>query len=293
VSKRAHKTCDTVYQTGGRKLKNCVHLEDLRCDGAAHDGCKASCLLFWKDAWLKRVKTPAKSAPVANRPTEELAELLGANAQQSSDATEKTIYRCQATALFEATEPLVWWNPAQYIEDLTSGNTRFGQMFRIWFFHGLHKLMGLGVGFRLWRRIYDFFQLRVGGFRYPFRAGLVPDGSKTPSNTLDLQVGERVRVKHHDEILKTLDRRKSNRGMRFDEEMVLYCGKTYSVRRRVDKIIHETTGEMIEFASPSVILDGVVCRSEVSRCRLFCPRAIPSYWRDIWLERVDPDTTSE
>ena len=32
VYKRAHKTCDTVHQTGGRRLSRAVHLE-LRCDG--------------------------------------------------------------------------------------------------------------------------------------------------------------------------------------------------------------------------------------------------------------------
>ncbi len=35
-----------------RKLKNTVHLE-TRCDGEAHDGCQAGCLLYWKEDWLK------------------------------------------------------------------------------------------------------------------------------------------------------------------------------------------------------------------------------------------------
>ena len=56
VSKRAHKTCDTVHQTGGRRLDGCVHLEDLRCDGSGHDGCMAMCLLFWKTDWLRPVQ---------------------------------------------------------------------------------------------------------------------------------------------------------------------------------------------------------------------------------------------
>ena len=108
-----------------------------------------------------------------------------------------------------------------------------------------------------------------------------------------VKYGERVRIKSHEAILDTLDRGKSNRGMRFDEEMVPYCGKDFTVSRLVDRIIHEKTGEMIEMKTPSVILDGVVCRSEVSRCRLFCPRAIPSYWREIWLERTEERPTSD
>lgn len=46
------------------------------------------------------------------------------------------------------------------------------------------------------------------------------------------------------------------------------------------------TGHMMQFATPAIILEGVFCRSELSSCRLFCPRSIYSYWREIWLERV-------
>src|SRR5262245_52431475 len=51
VFKSAHKTCDTVERwTVMRRMTSAVHLEGLRCDGGAHDGCQAGCLLFWKDA---------------------------------------------------------------------------------------------------------------------------------------------------------------------------------------------------------------------------------------------------
>src|SRR5579862_559341 len=54
VYKRAHKTCDTVFPVPGRRVEAAVHL-DTRCDGSAHGGCNAGCLIFWKDVWLKRV----------------------------------------------------------------------------------------------------------------------------------------------------------------------------------------------------------------------------------------------
>src|SRR6266576_686778 len=53
VSAVAHKTCDTVRGTGGRRLQRAVHLGLIRCDGSAHGGCQADCSLFWKDVWLK------------------------------------------------------------------------------------------------------------------------------------------------------------------------------------------------------------------------------------------------
>src|SRR5215475_13968890 len=63
VFKRAHKTCDTVFPIRGRRVADTVHL-DTRCDGAAHGGCQAGCLLFWKVAWLKPVgKASSDSGP--------------------------------------------------------------------------------------------------------------------------------------------------------------------------------------------------------------------------------------
>ena len=55
VYKRAHKTCDTVNDYKGRKMDSAVHLEGIRCDGKAYGGCDAACLIYWKEAWLKRV----------------------------------------------------------------------------------------------------------------------------------------------------------------------------------------------------------------------------------------------
>ena len=284
VSARAHKTCDTVNQTGGRHLRNAVHLEGTRCDGAAHGGCKATCLLFWKEDWLAR----DADRPDLENDAEDTTKAVETKLidHTSSEIDGKKTYFCQATAAFDATEPLPWWNPSQYLEDLSSGNVGIGKMMRVTFFHSLHRLMSWGVGYRLWRWLYDTLQPRVGGFNYPYKSGRVRDGEKTPVAVLDLEPGEAVRIKSHEQILDTLDRRKCNRGMRFDEEMVPYCEKTFTVQKRVDRIIHERTGEMIEIGSPSVILDGVVCQSELSSCRLFCPRAIPSYWREIWLERA-------
>ncbi len=59
VYKIAHKTCDySVYPYRTRRLRRSVHLQ-TRCDGAAHDGCEAGCLLYWKEDWLKAVSEEA------------------------------------------------------------------------------------------------------------------------------------------------------------------------------------------------------------------------------------------
>ena len=66
--------------------------------------------------------------------------------------------------------------------------------------------------------------------------------------------------------------------------MAKYCGRTARVRARVNHLIEERTGEMIDIKSDCIILEGVVCASDYHR---FCTRAIYPYWREIWLERID------
>ena len=100
VLSRAHKTCDTVNKTGGRRMRGAVHLEELRCDGSGHGGCQAACLLFFKEAWLRRVSTgaaePEAAAPL---PAVDTARLERAAAKPGPDA--KPRYACQATQLPE------------------------------------------------------------------------------------------------------------------------------------------------------------------------------------------------
>jgi hypothetical protein len=117
---------------------------------------------------------------------------------------------------------------------------------------------------------------------------------KTPTGRLDLKPGELVRIKSQNEIEKTLNRRGLNRGLSFDQrEMAPYCGGTYRVRSCVTHIIDELTGKMRYMKQPCIILEGVVCKAVYSSCRLNCPRAIPCYWRELWLERVAADLPAE
>src|ERR1044072_7114413 len=53
VPAQVARACATVHYTGGRRLRETVILEDLRCDGSAHAGCGAQCRLYWKEAWLR------------------------------------------------------------------------------------------------------------------------------------------------------------------------------------------------------------------------------------------------
>jgi hypothetical protein len=107
--------------------------------------------------------------------------------------------------------------------------------------------------------------------------------ASTPTVSLALQPGERVRVRRKQEILATLDARGWNRGMEFSREMLQHCGKEFTVLRRVDRIIPDQSGKMVQLKG-TVLLEGLVYKDLV---RLAAPRSEFMYWRECWLERID------
>lgn len=302
VYKRAHKTCDFVTHTGSRRLLNCIHLEGVRCDGAAHGGCMAACLIFWKEAWLKRISsedsrnggvTPRFSGYTEKAKSmdfvcseEDVWRSTCASAQRVDE--DDLTYVCQATLLPSYTQPLSPWDVRQYVEDYRSCNVpSVWNMLPRFFYRLYDNLINLGIGCGpLLRWLYDRYQSVRGGLPYPGHAGKIPLGGKTPTHSLNLKIGELVRVKDYREILETIDSSGKNRGMGFSAEMVPYCGGTYRVRNLVDRIIDERTGKMIRMKNSCIILDGVVCKANYNRRMIFCPRSTFAYWREIWLERV-------
>jgi hypothetical protein len=332
VFKRADKACDTVGKTGSRRMKGAVHLENVRCDGAAHGGCQAGCLTFWKEAWLKHVDSAATS-PLA--PAGEPGFMTDPQLSRRSVCTEDTIvresrrrtdgagsgdviYSCQATELPKATSPLAWWDIRQYVRDITSGNVGLAELTR-----GFLAAVD-GIAMRFIRRclvVGHRVVRRSAASAEPAATGSTPIGSDslktspgdgigariksaldrlvvehphvrgslsvTPSIVLNLQPGELVRVKNKNEILETLDVKNRNRGLLFDVEMLPYCGGTYRVLRRVERIVDEKTGRVMKLGNNCIVLDGVVCKGCLSRNRRFCPRSIYPYWREIWLRRVE------
>ena len=167
-----------------------------------------------------------------------------------------------------ATEPLRSYDLRQYIRELRFGNV------------GLLRLLRVAV-----RGLSDLVRRRLRLFPDP---PLKNDGVLAPARAeLNLKPGDLVQVRPPEEIAPTIDDGGRTRGLSFDREMLAYCDGRYRVRDRVEKIIDERTGQMIEISSDCLILDGVVCSGECSTGRWFCPRAIYPYWREAWLRRVE------
>jgi hypothetical protein len=299
VRKRAHKLCDTATSTGGRKMANAVFLEELRCDGLAYGGCEMRCLIVWKEAWLKRAggdsggdaKGPdgmrMPVASVAHSCTRETI-IAGTRAQSRDGAGADPTYVCQATEMPRATTPLSRWAIGQYVEDYRSGNDSLGNIVAGLLFIAYENIVNSGLGFgSAMRWFYDRFQLVRNGTPFPSRSGCLQKGARTPSATLGVKVGDVVRVKSHAEILKTVDEELRNRGMSFHPTMVPYCGKQFRVLQRAGKIMNERTGQLMQLKNECLVLEGADCVGRYTN-PLSCPRSCYPYWREIWLERVEP-----
>ena len=283
VDKQAFKACDTINWTGLHHMPDAVHLADVRCDGSGHGGCQAGCLIYWKTAWLRRVEPGnvsfggAADVDVKRPATAGIrSQLVAATRRGGSDLPQgRDVFACQATELMRAApEVIPAWDVRQYVADVRSGNAGLFKVARI-----------LPVGFfniyqRASVRFLPRWLLIRGGRTFPFLDGTL---RTSPTAILDLQPGELVRVKSKEEIVKTLDVNNKNRGLSFDSEMVKYCGKAARVLRRVEQIIDERTGEMLHMKNPCIVLEGGTCAADYHRS---CPRAIYSYWREIWLERI-------
>jgi hypothetical protein len=277
VGQRADTTCAGAGDA--RRMLNAVHLQRLRCDGSAHDGCQAACLMFWKEAWLERVDKRGAHAP---RPLDEDEAryvgdtLLPATKVTAAPDATATLYRCQATEIPKASEPLRFRDVGQYV-----------RAFRSWRPAKVVKnfVIEVFILYQSWSRRHLPERLRISGGRpYPFMDGPLDKGECPPSGQLDLRPGDLVRIKSRDEIVATLQKGLFHRGLSFDGEMAKFCGQTARVKARVNHIVDEKTGKMIDIKSDCIILDGVVCTSAYHR---LCTRAIYSYWRELWLEKIE------
>lgn len=255
VSKRAEKTCFAHRQ---RRFGNAVHLADLRCDGSGHDGCQLSCLLYWREAWLKRVPGPFPDPPAAVAHANNAPQNL---LTRTTTPSGETRYICQATELGKLSTEIKMWNLTQYLREVRAGNlTLFQEIRQVsrWFFTWLE-----------WRF-----------FKSTSKEQTTPAVS---SPTQTVSPGDLVQVRSKQEILRTLTNKGHHFGLAFSAEMLGLCGNQYRVVNNVTKMIDEETGQMRYMKRSCLTLDGAVCKGAF-KC---CPRANLHFWREEWLEKIN------
>ncbi len=317
VFRRAERTCVETF--GMRSMNSAVFLDGLRCDGSAHGGCQRGCLFFWKEAWLQPARESAVSSgqsavtrgerreergegealptsalrpsPLSNQQSTIDNQRSSANPQSlprqqavgspqsqpsrrtadcrlpTADSLLPTMkgdrFCCQSTELGGGSSDLPPGKLRHFLHDIRIGEMSPGR------FAYLACRALLNRGSRLLRGR-PFYRIRG-------------EQRKTSSAGLNLQAGELVEIKSLAEIEATLDALGRNRGLSFESEMALHCGRRYRVATPLHTIISEETGKLVRL-SDTVILEGLVCRGI---CTLNCPRANYFFWRDAWLRRVE------
>lgn len=280
VSAVTHRTCDTVKTSGTsgttRRMENAVHLADLRCDGSAHSGCQARCLLYWKNDWLEAAPPGSRKLAVLDSPSEAGARVpavLSAATRGEGDREEAPVYSCQATELLRATQFVSVRDPRMWLKDVRSRNAKLRTAVASIAVLAFNKWQGFSS------RLPRTLRIR-NGKTWPFFS---PTGERRSYPSLDLQPGELVEVRPLSEIEATLDDKGALRGLRFAAEMIPYCGKQARVLARVDRIIDEKTGRMLKLRD-CIILEDVWCQGTF---RALCRRKIYTYWREAWMRRVE------
>lgn len=263
VSKRVVKTCYYGTTSGMRKFpaEDVVLLEGLRCSGADHDGCQKACTIFWREAWLRKVESRGTTQPKAD---EEGNKRLRSRLKTKRSSN---VYFCQASEILNATRELSRWERfGKCLSDVRAGNSGVLEMaHRVgeWLFWKARKVL-LGVYAR---------------------------GNKksTPAEDLNLRAGEWIEIKPVAKVSETLNEKGYNRGLLFTPAMGRSGGEKYQVKRKLEKIIVDGTGEMRQMHS-TVFLEGSMCGCA---CVAFggCPRNEFAYWRDIWLRRVPVESS--
>jgi hypothetical protein len=275
----AHRTCDTVKTSGTsgttRRMEGAVHLQGARCDGSAHGGCQARCLLYWKEDWVEAVPGEQSEAPVVKASAvDEVPAVLETATHGEGHTEDDPMYSCQATEMLRATCFVSPRDPRIWVKDVRSRNGK-----------ARTAVASLAVlAFNRWQtasaRLPAAMRIR-NGRQWP---SYVPTGERRRYPPLDLQPGELVEVKSQAEIEATLDENGSVRGLRFGVEMLPYCGTRAHVLACVDRIIDEKTGRMLKLRD-CIILEDAWCQGTF---RALCRRKIYTYWREAWLRRVEP-----
>ena len=257
VHRRVDKVWEYAHATGLRRFHNAVLLRGLRCAGYAHGGCQSACQLIWKEAWLKRPGDKASEVAVPSRQ-------LNLAAYARIDGPNGVRYACQMTAIASAAGRwLSPWSFGHHIRDWWTGNCRLAPVVTL-----------VAV------RLFNSLSRRLGRAAWPV---IQPGASgSSPHQIVGLQPGQQVRVRPKSEIESTLDQRLRNRGLEFGPDMLSCCGATYQVRARIERIVHEGTGELLQLKTPSILLEGATANGGV----FMAPQNEFYFWREIWLERI-------
>jgi hypothetical protein len=261
---RVFRSIDKIYDYGRtrgmRRLRGCVLVSGLRCDGAAHDACQARCYVIWRTEWLRHLgeQGPSEARSGAGRvaPTRVAAPADGGGTRDR--------YLCQFTELHHASTAMGTWEIGKELRPLVAGNVTV----RAW-------VVGLAT------RWFNLLQGLRGGTAFPPPPRRI-EGTAI-AEAQPLSPGDAVIVRPLAEIASTLNAKNKHRGLWFDRDQIKHCGTTRTVLARVDRIIDDAHGQMLTMKTPCILLAGVDYSGETLN---FNAQHDLFFWREVWLRKV-------
>jgi len=103
----------------------------------------------------------------------------------------------------------------------------------------------------------------------------------------ELRKGDLVEVRGPGEILATLDDTGAFEALPFMPEMAAFCGRRFTVDRRIDRLCDTVNYTGTRHLKDSVYLEDLRCSGEAhGGCQAECRHS----WKEAWLRRVTPQT---
>lgn len=262
---RVFRSVDKIFDYGRtrvmRRLRGCVLLSGLRCEGSDHGECQARCYLMWRTEWLRR--PGERSAPTIRETTLPGRVAPPRGTEQLPDGTTRERFHCQFTQLHAASTPMGEWGVGKELRPLVAGNITLAT----W-------LTGVAT------RLFNLAQTIRGGTGYP---GMPPRHTAViPIEPTPLAPGDTVEVRSGIDIAGTLNEKNKHRGLWFDRDQLKYSGSTRRVLARVERIIDDVHGQMLPMKTPCIQLEGVDYTGESLN---FSAQHDLFFWREVWLQK--------
>ena len=263
VTQRADATCAGNGLSGAWRTRSTCGT--IRCDGSFHDGCQAACLMYWKEAWLERAED---AVPAPTR-----AELERRASRRSSRrrwSRPRAIKRRRRDSLSlpgdgDPERPPSRCACANRTVPARAAATGSGRRSsRAWSIEAINQWQAFS---------------RAGcrhGCRSPAAAGIPfvhrkarrrARRRRAASSTCSpaISCGSRASERSSPRSTRTTRTAACTSITRWRGT----AGETRACRARVDRLIEESNGEMIEIKSDCILLEGVVCTADY---HLFCTR---------------------
>jgi hypothetical protein len=109
--------------------------------------------------------------------------------------------------------------------------------------------------------------------------------TRYPQNYTMLRVGDVIRVKPREAILKTLDSLGRLDGCLFTDQMWDYCNKSYRIIKVVKSIFNERQKRSFIPLSPLYILENLICEGNTDGLPFACDHSCWLLWHEKWLEK--------